>query len=68
MRWRACPAVTLTGESWPPWKPREEVLDVRACDEWKKKHYFQFHEGHDCGICSAVCPADLKVLKEKRRR
>lgn len=59
----ACPAKALTGNAWYPGLPREEILDVRACDQWKKEHYFQYHKGHNCGICSAVCPLGLKVLK-----
>jgi len=59
----ACPANALTGNAWHPGLPREEILDVRACDQWKKEHYFQYHKGHNCGICSAVCPYGLKVLK-----
>jgi Pyruvate/2-oxoacid:ferredoxin oxidoreductase delta subunit len=31
----------------------------------KKEHYFEYHKGHNCGICSAVCPYGLKVLKKK---
>lgn len=61
----ACPAKALKGNSWYPGLPREEILDVRACDQWKKEHYFQYHKGHNCGICSAVCPYGLKVLKNK---
>lgn len=61
----ACPAKALTGNEWHPGLPREEILDVRACDQWKKEHYFQYHNGHNCGICSAVCPYGLKVLKKK---
>lgn len=52
----ACPAEALTGNPWHPGLPREEILDVRACDQWKKEHYFRYHKGHNCGICSAVCP------------
>lgn len=52
----ACPAQALTGGAWIPGLPREELLDIRACDRWKREHYFQYHEGHNCGICSAVCP------------
>lgn len=59
----ACPAKALTGSGWYPGLPREEILDVRACDQWKKEHYFQYHKGHNCGICSAICPHGLKVLK-----
>lgn len=61
----ACPAKALKGNAWYPRLPREEILDVRACDQWKKEHYFQYHRGHICGICSAVCPYGLKVLKQK---
>lgn len=62
----ACPANALTGNAWTPGLAREEILDVRACDRWKKENYFQYHKGHNCGICSAVCPYGLKVLKRKQ--
>lgn len=55
-----CPAKALKGNAWYPGIPREEILDIRACDRWKKQHYFQYHKGHNCGICSAVCPYGLK--------
>lgn len=58
----ACPASALTGTAWYPGIPREAILDVTACDQWKKENYFQFHKGHNCGICSAVCPFGLKTL------
>ena len=60
----ACPAKALKGNAWYPRLPREEILDVWACDQWKKVNYFQYHKGHNCGICSAVCPYGLKVLKK----
>jgi len=60
----ACPAKALKGEKWYPGLAREEILDVRACDLWKKEHYSQCHEGDVCGICSAVCPYGQKVLKK----
>ena len=59
----ACPAKALTGNAWIPGIPREEILDVVSCDQWKKEHYFQYNKGHNCGICSAVCPYGLKLLK-----
>jgi len=59
----ACPAKALTGRAWYPGLPREEILDVSACDTWKKKHYFEYHKGHNCGICSSACPYGTKVLK-----
>lgn len=59
----ACPAKALKGEAWYPGLPREDILDVRACDMWKKEHYYHYHKGHNCGICSAVCPYGLRALK-----
>lgn len=61
----ACPANALKGNIWYPGIPREELLDVAACDQWKKDHYAEFHQGHNCGICSAVCPYGLKIFKRK---
>ena len=60
----ACPAKALKGAAWRPGLPRSAMLDAWACDEWKKAHYYQYHKGHNCGICSAVCPYALK----RRRR
>jgi epoxyqueuosine reductase QueG len=59
----ACPAGALSGEAWQPGVAREKILDVHACDTWKKKHYLQFHKGHNCGICAAICPYGLKLEK-----
>ena len=59
----ACPAKALTGKSWYPELEREEILDVNACDCWKREHYFEYNEGHNCGICSSVCPYGLKTFK-----
>jgi len=56
----ACPAGALTGKAWYPGIPREKILDVRVCDQWKKEHYFTYHKGHNCGICSAFCPYGIK--------
>ncbi len=61
----ACPADALQGSAWYPGIERHKILDVRACDRWKKENYFQYHQGHNCGICSAVCPYGLKVLKKQ---
>ena len=64
----ACPAGALTGAEWHPGVPREHILDARACDEWKKEHWYRFHNGHVCGICSAVCPHGLKSLRKSKGR
>jgi epoxyqueuosine reductase QueG len=61
---KACPAGALTGNAWYPGLPREKMLDAQACDQWKKDHYYRYHKGHNCGICSAVCPYGLRVLKK----
>lgn len=58
-----CPAQALTGTGWYAGIPREELLDAHACDRWKKEHWHQFHSGHVCGMCSAVCPHGLKFLR-----
>lgn len=63
----ACPAGALTGAAWRPGLPREEILDVQACDRFKKEHYFEFLAGHICGICSAVCPHGTKQLDRKKQ-
>jgi epoxyqueuosine reductase len=62
----ACPAGALTGHAWHPGVPRDRILDVHICDRWKKEHYFRFHKGHNCGICTAACPFGLKSLKRWR--
>ena len=61
----ACPAKALQGNAWYPGLERHKILDVGACDRWKKENYFEYHRGHNCGICSAVCPFGLKVLKRQ---
>lgn len=62
----ACPAKALQGNAWHPGLEREKILDVSACDRWKKENYFKYHQGHNCGICSSVCPYGRKVLKRQR--
>jgi len=59
----ACPADALVGNSWHPGVLREKLLDAQRCDNWKMEHYYQFHKGHNCGICSAVCPFGKKQLR-----
>ncbi len=58
----ACPAGALQGNAWTAGLPREDILDARACDQWKKENYYRYHNGHNCGICSAVCPYGLKTF------
>ena len=62
----ACPAGALTGNTWKPGIERDDILDAAVCDRWKKEHYLDFHNGHNCGICSAVCPYGLKYLSRRR--
>jgi len=53
---QACPADAIVGNAWRPGVSRNTLLDVFRCDKWKKENYHQFHKGHICGICAAVCP------------
>ncbi len=59
----ACPAKALKGNAWYPGLARDAILDAAACDRWKKENYYKYHQGHNCGICSSVCPYGRKVLK-----
>ncbi len=58
----ACPASALQGAAWFAGLAREALLDAQRCDTWKKANYAQYHNGHNCCICSAVCPHGLKGL------
>jgi epoxyqueuosine reductase QueG len=60
-----CPAGALTGNTWKPGIERGELLDATVCDQWKKDHYLEFHNGHNCGICTSVCPYGLKHLHKR---
>lgn len=59
----ACPAKALKGVPWHPGIERERILNAQACDNWKKKHYPEYNNGHNCGICTAVCPVGHKLLR-----
>lgn len=63
----ACPAKALTGKAWAPGVAREALLNVEACDQWKKTHYAIYHNGRNCGICSSVCPYGLKTWRRENR-
>lgn len=65
---KACPAGALKGNAWFSGIPRSKILDVRSCDRWKKRHYFHYHQGHNCGICSSVCPYGLKTTEKTSRK
>ncbi|SHK12112.1 4Fe-4S double cluster binding domain-containing protein [Desulfatibacillum alkenivorans DSM 16219] len=56
----ACPAGALSGKSWRAGAPREDILDAQVCDMYKKTHFFEFHKGHNCGICTSACPYGKK--------
>lgn len=60
----ACPAGALTGATWTPGRPRHEILDAPACDHYKKTQFARFQGGHNCGICSSVCPYGRKRLSK----
>ncbi|MCP4748350.1 MAG: epoxyqueuosine reductase [Desulfobacteraceae bacterium] len=58
----ACPAKALKGNAWHPGLPRDAILDATACDRFKKKYFYQYNKGRNCGICAAVCPYGLNTL------
>ena len=62
----ACPAGALSGKDWKPGIERREILNAAVFDRWKKEHYIQFNNGHNCGICSAVCPYGLKPFSRSQ--
>jgi epoxyqueuosine reductase len=59
----ACPAGALKGGVWSPGLERAEILNAQVCDDYKKEHFFAFHGGHNCGICTSACPYGHKLLK-----
>ena len=63
----ACPADALSGEKWYPGLPREAILDARACDIWKTKHYPAHNGKHNCGICSSACPFGHKSMRRRQK-
>ena len=60
----SCPAEALKGGSWIPGVERDVILDAWACDRYKKEHFYKFHGGHNCGICTRACPVGQKVLRK----
>jgi len=59
----ACPAGALHGADWSPGLERENILAPAVCDAYKKEHFMAFHQGHNCGICTAACPWGQKTLR-----
>lgn len=62
----ACPAGALHDAVWIPGLARNKIIDVHACDRYKKAHFFAYNQGHNCGICTAACPLGQKILKRRR--
>ena len=54
----ACPAGAGVDVTWRAGLPREELYDVKACEEETYKYE---DLGGVCGVCIAVCPWGLKV-------
>lgn len=53
---QVCPAYALSGETWKLGKPREAIVDVRACSEHMHSAYQHIGRGVVCGLCIAQCP------------
>lgn len=58
----SCPAGALHNVSWAPGLARAKLMDVHACDFYKKVNYLEYNQGHNCGICSAACPLGQQTL------
>jgi hypothetical protein len=43
---------------------REEILDVWACDQWKKEHYFQYHNRYKLWNLLGGTPIRIKIAEE----
>lgn len=56
---KACPALALTGNQWELGKPRENVVDARACSEYMNRNFKHIGRGSVCGICIKVCPCPV---------
>ena len=61
----ACPVGALTGGEWSEKGKRDDLLDARSCDNWKKEHYAEFN-GMVCGICTSACPHGKARPRENR--
>ncbi|KMY67579.1 hypothetical protein AAU61_10180 [Desulfocarbo indianensis] len=64
----ACPAGALLGGVWFPGLERAEILNAAVCDDYKKEHFFAFHGGHNCGICTSACPFGHKLLEKDQKK
>ena len=60
----SCPAKALKGGSWRPGVERDVILDAWRCDRYKKKQFYNFHKGHNCGICTQACPFGQKTCRK----
>jgi len=45
----------------------KKSLMQRQVTAGKNENYFEYHQGHNCGICSSVCPYGRKVLGRQAR-
>ncbi|WP_024831670.1 4Fe-4S double cluster binding domain-containing protein [Ruminiclostridium josui] len=59
---KACPALALTGNKWEFGKPRENVVDARACSEYMNRNFKHIGRGSVCGICIKVCPSGSSII------
>ncbi len=59
---KACPAMAITGNTWKPGEPRENIIDAIACSRHMKTAYQKIGRGAVCGICMKVCPKSKNTV------
>ena len=54
----SCPASALSGTTWVPGLPREELVDAPLCCQWARRLLLERvgAENAVCGVCMAACP------------
>lgn len=63
---QACPSGAISGKTWAPGVPREELFDPEKCSTYMKTAFQHIGRGAVCGVCMEVCPYVSKSDKERK--
>ena len=58
---KACPAGAISGKTWAPGVPREELFDPEKCSTYMKRQFQHIGRGAVCGVCMEVCPVGKRT-------